>query len=149
MSKRPALVVSVFALTLQAGGAAAAPCTATALSKAEARMLMLKIPEAILIRGTGGTVEPTDSDAKGTYPHSIFYNFMLQTSNTQGTLLDNGLIGYYAVNRISGGVVNLMLDPGEVLGPELTKAQLLLRKKHCIDPHMVDANRNLSPMINR
>jgi hypothetical protein len=131
----------VLILLTSATSANAATCTPTKLSLSEATRLVTSIPEAITERQHGGDVlthsyEPKDGNSE-------FYYFVLQTPDLQSTLLQNGLMGYYAVNKSTGEVWNVA--PEETVGRDLKNLQRKLRAQHCVSPLIVSKNQNVEP----
>ena len=49
----------------------------------------------------------------------------------------NGLIGYYGVNKNAGQVVELNSPESQVHGSELSRLQAQLRSKHCVGQGLV------------
>lgn len=116
-------------------------CPATPISIAEARQLATSVPEAISIKRAGGAVTvisympPRHKDA--------FYYLVLMTTRTKQTLLNNGIIGYFSVNKVTGLVVNVADE--DVVGEQLEKLQAELRAKRCISRALVVANQGVEP----
>jgi hypothetical protein len=120
-------------------------CRATVLSRAEARKLVGSVHDAIVAQRQGGAVEADAWDPGSSYRRDIFEYFVLQVpADTAKTALDNGIIGYFAVNIRSGRVVNTVLGEEEG-GDDLKKLQVSLRLKHCISADVVNQNEPLAP----
>jgi hypothetical protein len=58
--------------------------------------------------------------------------------------LDNGVLGYFGVNKRSGQVVELNAEKPAVEGTALRKLQVRLRKEHCISVDLVAKDANLT-----
>ena len=111
-------------------------CSATVLSPKEAQELVMAIPLAEIAKNAGGKVLTTDWDPGPSYRKDIFYFYFVGTTGKgrQTTLLDNGVIGYFAVNRITGRVVEGLPPKFETIeGKVLAEMQARIRAKHCID----------------
>ena len=106
-------------------------CAATPLTQQEAERLVMAVPEAVTAEKIGGKLSVVTW--KPAHPNTSFYYFMLlSTVSTPTTPLDNGMLGYFSINKETGRVVN---DAGEVtVGKELERLQAKLRAKHCIKP---------------
>jgi len=102
----------------------------------------MAIPAALTAHAAGGHV-----DARPSGPESkLFYTFMLLTDGKEPpTLLDNGLIGYFAVNRITGRVVEAVVGEESMRGETLENLQLRLRHAHCISDGLVKKYEAVSP----
>ena len=122
--------------------AASAPCSPTPLSQSEARDLVLAIPAAITARAAGGDVQARPSGPES----KLFYTFMLLTNGKEpATLLDNGLLGYFAVNRRTGRVVEATAGEETMRGETLEGLQKRLRSRHCISAALVRKYEAVSP----
>ncbi len=64
---------------------------------------------------------------------TIFYTVL--TNKKQLTLLDNGLIGYFAVNKRTGQVVETA--SGALVQSKAETLQIEIRSQHCISPEIV------------
>ena len=120
-------------------GSSAAPCAPTLLSEAEAKQLVMLVPVAQSISQSGGTLiaEPCCK------PSEPFYTFMVTTDLVKATLLENGLVGYFSVNKITGQVFDVA--DVESVGPQLRVLQQRLRAKHCVSEAVLDQNKDKTP----
>ena len=115
--------------------AAQPACTPTPLSQQEAEQLAVLTSTALAAKSMGGKLtaiyfQPPDSDDT--------YNFMVRsTISPPGAPIDNGLVGYYAVSKATGRVLNVALR--EEKGEELLALQKELRSKHCVSPAAIKA----------
>jgi hypothetical protein len=145
MRRRKALARSVVlacSAWLISSSVASASCSPTPLSQAEGHDLVMGIPAAIAARASGGHVSAVPSGPK----RRLFYTFMLLTDGKQPpTLLDNGLLGYFAVNRITGRVVEATAGEETMRGETLDRLQSRLRSEHCINDALVKKYEAVSP----
>ena len=84
------------------------PCPATPLSKKEAVDLLRFIPAAQAAQQIGGSISAVDWSPGYTFRDDVYYFFMLlSTKSPPGSPLDNGMLGYFGVNKMTGQVVEL------------------------------------------
>ena len=139
------LFLSAIFLVTPIRGATAASCSATELTHAEATELLTWIPGAVKARNLGGELNPLNWHPGPPYPEDAFYFFQLfATKNPPGVPLDNGMLGFFAVNKFTGQVVNAN-DGDEVIGDRLNQEQERLRREHCIGKGLVDKYRDSWP----
>lgn len=119
-------------------------CTPSQISGAEAEKVLGSIPAALAARQSGGTLTFVKWDPGGGFRSGQFYFFQLLSSSTSDTPLDNGMIGYFGVNKATGEVVELNSDKPHVEGTELQRVQKALRIRHCVTEALVRANADLS-----
>ena len=113
-------------------------CSATRLSRTEARKLMNFLPQAEDAKQIGGEISVIDWNPGTDYRTSIFYFFqVLSTKSTPTTPLGNGMIGYFGANKDTGQVVELNSNQPSVEGIALSKEQEKLRAKHCVSRQLV------------
>ena len=118
------------------------PCVATPLSRKEAERLVLSIPDALAAKKMGGKLSAMESQP----PHSndsFYYFTLLSTISAPTTPLNNGMLGYFSVNKVTGRVVNVADE--DTVGKELEKLQAKLRAKHCIGRGLVLKNQAIEP----
>ncbi len=126
-------------------GCADAPCIATKLSRADAGQLVMKVPEVVALLQAGGKVDALEWHPQTSYAHpAIFYYFVVQKSKLETLPLENGVIGYFAVNVYSARVVNFT-TAAEVSGAALQQLQTQLRSTHCIGAQLVQENEDVAP----
>ena len=131
-------VVSIVAMGSLAG--CARGCVPTPLSEGEARQLVMAVSDAIAVEKAGGKVT-AESYVPPQRKH-VFYYFALTTTLTKATLLDNGIIGYFSVNKQTARVVNVAEK--DVAGKELERLQVTLRAQHCIDQSLIDKEKDVA-----
>lgn len=119
-------------------------CTPSEISGTEAEKVLGSIPAALAAKYSGGTLSFVKWDPGSDFRSGQFYFFQLLSSSTSDTPLDNGMIGYFGVNKRTGEVVELNSDKPHVDGTELQRVQKALRIKHCITEKLVRANADLS-----
>jgi hypothetical protein len=135
-----ALLASPAAISA-AKGQAQSSCIATPLSRPEAEQLLFTMPRALAVEKQGGalwTVEwhPTSSRA------DLFYFFQLVGNGVQAA--DGGNLGYYAVNKITGSVIDGLLD-NAITGEALADLQGKMRVKHCVSVDSLNAYKDVTP----
>src|SRR5471032_73275 len=124
------LPISLISAAMQYSPALAG-CTATPISQLEAQHLVTLIPQAVTAAQLGGKVEAMQWNPA--YGKDLFFYFMLlSTVSPPNTPLDNGMLGYYAVNKLSGRVVEAVVGTETMRGQELESLQANVRAKHCI-----------------
>jgi hypothetical protein len=117
-------------------------CEATPLSHREAELLVLSVPDAFVARKMGGRVFAVEYQPP--HPKHAFYYFMLlSTVSTLTTPLDNGMLGYFSVDKMTGRVVNVAGE--NTVGKDLAKLQGRLRARHCVGHDSVLKNRTAEP----
>jgi hypothetical protein len=135
-----ALLLSVICATTARSGNS---CVPTHLSQKEAQRLVLTIPDAVAARKLGSKLSAVNYDPGPTYSHEQFYYFMLLSSMTKATLLDNGIIGYFSVNKATGRILDVADE--EVLDETLAKLQAALWVKHCVSQDLILKNQTIAP----
>ena len=109
-------------------------CNRTLVSYEQAKNIVVKVPDVIaaakmtgreMIVSGGGPFTITNSKGR----KSVFYDFEVNAAGGGGA--DNGLVGHYAVNKITAQVLNTGTLT-TVVGAALSEAQSKLRKIHCI-----------------
>jgi len=122
---------SVLALARVDVARAQASCTASPLSSAEAEQLLDAIPSAVAAAQRGAKLVARDWNPGDSYRRDLFYFAAFYATGLSDA--DGGLLGYFAVNKLTGVVFDLSVPPGEsVTGAELAGLQTTLRWKHCI-----------------
>lgn len=130
MSRDPArlLGAAMIATTLLgAGDPARAVCTPRSLSRHEAIETLRLIPRAVIARRSGATVSAFPWRAG---LGADFWSFMLMGSPPTHTFLDNGIMGYFSVNRRTARVIDLNLEV--VHGIELDRYRRRIVRTHCL-----------------
>ena len=103
---------------------------------------MMSIPDALTAKEIGGKISAIEW--KSPHQSDLFYYFMLLSiASTPTTPLDNGMLGYFSVNKATGRVVNVADE--ETIGKELEKLQAKLRAQHCIGHDLVLKNQIVQP----
>lgn len=113
-----------------------AACVPRPLSKEEARRLLSVVPAAAAAKRLGGRVDAMDWSPGPDFRNDLYYFFTVLTDKKQITILENGLIGYFAVNKTTGEVVEATSD-ARVESKTLETVQGKIRAQHCISPEMV------------
>lgn len=142
------LSLLITGLALLAGAASCAgsekACTPSELSRSEAEKVLSSIPAALTAKHAGGTLSYVRWDPGRDFRSGQFYFFQLLSSSTSDSPLDNGMIGYFGVNKATAEVVELNSDKPHVQGTELQRVQKALRTKHCVTQELVRANADLA-----
>jgi len=108
-------------------------------------MLLNKIPQAVAAKRIGGKLSIVDWSPGSGYRTETFYFYeLLSTKSTETTPLDNGVLGYFGVNKRTGQVVESNSEKPSVDGSELRKLQVRLRQKHCVGQDVVTLEANLT-----
>jgi hypothetical protein len=132
-------LLSMLLAASSAVGAQAA-CVPKPLSREEARHLLTVIPAIDAAKRLGGRIDATDWSPGSDFRNDIYYFYMVLTNKRQVTLLDNGLIGYFAVNKRTAQVVETT-SGAPVQSKALETMQTEIRSQHCISPEMVRKGR--------
>jgi len=121
-----------------------AQCRPTALSQREGQQLLEAIPQALAAQHAGGKLSVVEWNPGSGYRAEVFYLYMLlSTKSLPTTPLDNGVLGYFGVNKTTGEVVELNSGKPSVQGTTLMKLQKKIRASHCIDRQLVIANQDI------
>ena len=122
-------------------------CVASRLSDDEASQLVMHVPDAIRAEHAGGKLYTLDYAPDINYRKDLFIFFELHTKGdgVKTTLLENGLIGYFAVNKITGQVFNGLPEFGAITGKSLSKLQSKLRSAHCIGKALTAKYNDVTP----
>jgi hypothetical protein len=143
MDRRPALLL-VLLSALLVPNSVDAQCSLSAFSQKEARSLLEVIPDALAARHLGGKLSVVDWDAGSNYRTDFFYLYeVLSTKSPPLTPLDNGVLGYFGVNKSTGEVVELNSASNPVQGMTLSKMQESLRAKHCVPHQLIVRNQDI------
>ncbi len=123
--------ISLTSTTATAG--AAPPCSASSkLTDDDARILLYVAPASVAARQDGTDVDIEPSAATEQFPASVYFVAALVSQKpTSGSVLGNGILGYFAVDKRSGAVESTS-DFSPVSGRELSRVQALVRHSHCI-----------------
>lgn len=122
-----------------------ATCSPTPITPQEARQLLHAIPQAKASQRIGGAISIVDWTPGAGYRTERFYLFeVLSTKSTTTTPLDNGVIGYFGVNKATGQIVELNSEAPSVEGKQLRRLQDMMRAKHCVSDAQVKENSALS-----
>jgi len=107
-------------------------CSPTKLTDDDARILLYATPIAVSARKNGTDVDIKESGTFEEFPTADFLVAAIVSQRpTSNSVLGNGIMGYFAVDKRSGSV-ELLGDFAEVKGGELGRVQEWLRKEHCI-----------------
>lgn len=103
------------------------------LNDDEAQILLYVIPAAVQARQAGTDVDIERSQPTKNFPADKFFvAAVISQKPTHESVLGNGILGYFAVDRRSAGVESLA-DFSPVTGKELERVQAWLRHSHRID----------------
>jgi hypothetical protein len=110
----------------------AKPCTSSfRLSDDEAQILLYMTPEAVTARKAGTDVDIERSAPTQQYPAADFFSATLVSRKpTAGSVLGNGVLGTFSVNRHTGEVESTG-DFTTVKGRELDRVRAWLLHSHC------------------
>ena len=118
----------------------ASHCRTTRLTDRDARQILSTIPQALTTKRLGGRLSFVEWRPQRGYRTDLFFLFQLLTTATSITALNNGLIGYFGVNKITGEVVELSSAEPNVRGQKLRRTQAEVRARHCIPEKLVRRN---------
>jgi len=121
-------------------------CSTTPLSPIEAKHLLKFIPQAITAKKAGGKLDVVNWNPGTSYRKDLFYFFFLLVNDKgmQKTVLNNGVIGYFAVNKIDGDVFEALV-PSIIEDKVLMKMQAKIRTKHCIGKDLIEKYQDILP----
>jgi hypothetical protein len=122
----------ISAFLYSASGTAAACSAASKLTDDDARILLYVTPAAVAARQAGTDVDIEPSAPSEQFPASDYFVAALVSQKpTSGSVLGNGILGYFAVDKRSGEVESTT-DFTSVNGKELSRVQAYMRRSHCI-----------------
>jgi len=133
------LLVLCFSATLglSQGAQSQSACSPTQITRDEARQLLEATPDALWVRRRGGKISLDEYRDSSSYPPEKFYLYEMFSDKPSTTLLDNGIVGYFAVSKATGRV-SWVVDPDEPFrGHELKRLLTRVRAKHCIGRDLV------------
>ena len=109
------------------------PCgSASRLTDDEAKILLYVTPAAVSARRAGTDVDIERSEPSKEFPaRNFFVAALVSQKPTSGSVLGNGILGYFAVDKRTGDVESTS-DFTPVKGKELGRVQAWLRHAHCI-----------------
>jgi hypothetical protein len=128
------LALGLAAAAVHAGVEGPTNCKATPISADEAEKLVRATPELVDASNEGRT----PNFQLYSLPSDSFYHFEVRSTPPAGQEpdADGGLLGYFAVQKATGRVVDTVLGE-DVAGPGLDVLQRTLRRKHCIGADLV------------
>ncbi|MEO6216705.1 MAG: hypothetical protein ABIO86_11790 [Sphingomonas sp.] len=110
---------------------AAAKCKPTPITKGEAVNELKLMGYSLEVRQSGKSVSTVDWRPLSGYRVKSFFLFLVMAPKDQ-TPMENGIVGYYGVNKWTADVLEQNEDGTfETSGP-LRRYQNFLRKKHCL-----------------
>jgi hypothetical protein len=110
---------------------AAKPCTSVSpLSDDEAQILLYMTPISIAARQAGTDVDMERSDPTQQYPAAEFFVATLVSQDSSFSVLNNGILGEYAVNKHTGEVISMAAFT-PVRGKALNRVRDWLLHAHC------------------
>ena len=113
-----------------------AACVPRPLLNEEARRLLSMVPMADAAKRLGSRIDAMDWLPGSDFRNDVYYFYTVVTDKKQVTILENGLIGYFAVNKTTGEVMEATSDK-RVESKALETMQGKIRAQHCISPEMV------------
>jgi hypothetical protein len=103
------------------------------LTDDDARILLYVTPTAVAARMAGTDVDVEESKPSKEFPAANYFVATLVSQRpTRDSVLGNGILGSFAVNKRSGAVESLA-NFTPVRGSELQRIQSWMRHGHCID----------------
>jgi hypothetical protein len=109
-----------------------ARCASSRLTDDDARILLYVSPAAVDARRAGTDVDIEQSDPSEQFPASIYFvAAVVSQKPTSGSVLGNGILGYFAVDKRTA-IVESTSDFTPVEGKELMRIQGWMRHAHCI-----------------
>ena len=108
-----------------------AACAPRPLSREEARRLLSVVPAAAAAKRLGGRVDAMDWLPGPDFRNDVYYFFTALTDKKEVTVLENGLIGYFAINKTTGQGVEATSGTA-VQSNALEAMQGKIRGQHCI-----------------
>ena len=112
------LLAIFWSLTLQA------PCEGTTITAAEAKALVLEVPNAR--RSISERGARLDAEIEQSIPHG--WLFRVHATNSKSP---SSLIGYYTVDERTAAITDYSLDGAPVVSKHLRIEQARLLRKHC------------------
>lgn len=110
-------------------------CLPSELTDDEARILIYMTPIAINAWSHGADVNIEQSKASEEFPAPDYFVAAVVTQKpTSNSVLGNGILGYFSVDKHSA-VVESLSDFTEVKSIELMHIQNWMRHEHCIRTH--------------
>lgn len=107
-------------------------CSPSRLTDDDAQILLYVTPAAVAVRRVGTDVDIQRSRPTPQFPADDFFVAALVSQKpTDQSVLGNGILGYYAVDKRTGEVESTG-DFRPVKGKELGRVQVWLRHSHCI-----------------
>lgn len=105
-------------------------CVPRAFSRVEAEGILRTIPQVLVLRPSADDPSLVEWSPGATYRTEDFFFFEVLASRRRATVLDNGVIGYFGVNKSTGEVLELNSPRRFVWGPALERLQNKLRAEH-------------------
>lgn len=87
------------------------PCSASPISKKEAEHLLHFVPAVPRGSARGGKISLVDWKASAMAPADYFFEIL--SDNPTGTVLGNGVLGYFGVSNATATALDVNLDPSE------------------------------------
>jgi hypothetical protein len=107
-------------------------CESTPLTQIEAKSLIELAPMILRSKRHGAKIDIIRWKPGKSVARAKFHTFMVATTEHRSTVLSNGLIGYFGVNKWTGDVLQLDNPGGPLIGKELSQAQAHLIRSHCL-----------------
>ena len=122
-------VLAVLTAMLGSVPSVAASCRPSLISVVESRQLLRLLPDVTAAMTAGITVTILQYSQPGS--DQVAHFSIWAKAGTVPTVLDNGLLGYFAVGRQTAQVTNVADDPIGG-GPEFKHYQMVLVSRHCL-----------------
>jgi len=111
-------------------------CSTSKLTDDDARILLYVTPAAVAARKAGTDVDVEESKPSKELPApNYFVATLVSQRPTRDSVLGNGILGSFAVDKRSGAVESLS-NFTPVRGSELQRVQSWMRHGHCIHVDM-------------
>lgn len=119
---------------------AEATCPARPLNQSEAMEALSYLPQSVAASRSGSRLELFPWQPGPSVRRDIFWLFLV-TQYPGGGTLDNGVLGYFGVNRWTAEVLDL--NSHRVEGPNLQAYQRRVTRSHCLNGFIPDRSVDL------
>jgi len=118
------------AVLASAGQPAGAACTPRPLARQEAIAALRLVPDAVLARRERATLAVSSWRPGPIQTGHLYWSFMLMREPPDHTLLENGLIGYFSVDRRTARVTDVNSNAVESAALDRYRRRML--RTHCL-----------------
>ena len=137
------LVAVLLALGILTSFAQTKHCTSQPVPESALRALLQVLPDVATAKQAGGKISVMPWNPGSEYRIDVFFFYMVSTSSSgPPVLLDNGLIGYFGINKKTGEVYEFVTQE-PVTAKALTNLQRQLRTKYCISDQAISNGRKI------